>query len=158
MALGNDFSLVLGAKGSRNPSAWGANTFGQLGNASTTNSGAPSDLLGLLSADLLGGALFSGSSAEHARARLGDRLFCWGANVFGEVGDGTTIDRASPVQIFDAKTELSKLGPSTHAVAVGGRHTCAITARGDVLCWGANHRQQLGNSAVTPQRVPLRSF
>ena len=158
MALGNDFSLVLGAKGSKNPSAWGANTFGQLGNASTTNSGAPSDLLGLLSADLLGGALFSGSSAEHACARLGDRLFCWGANVFGEVGDGTTIDRASPVQIFDAKTELSKLGGSTHAVALGGRHTCAITARGDVLCWGANHRQQLGNNAVTPQRVPLRSF
>lgn len=159
MALGNDFSLVLGAKGSKNPSAWGANSFGQLGNASTNDAGAPSALLGLLSADFLaGGALFSGSTAEHACARLGDRLFCWGANVFGEVGDGSTIDRSNPVQIFDARSDLSKLAASTHAVAVGGRHSCAITAKGDVLCWGANHRQQLGNAAITPQRVPLRSF
>ena len=159
MALGNDFSLVLGAKGSKNPSAWGANTFGQLGNGGTDDAAAPSALLGLLSADFLSGdTLFSGSSAEHACARLGDRLFCWGANVFGEVGDGSTVDRWSPVQIFDARTDLTKLAASSHAVAVGGRHTCAITAKGDVLCWGANHRQQLGNGAVTPQRVPLRSF
>ena len=97
MALGNDFSLVLGAKGSKNPSAWGANTFGQLGNGGTDDAAAPSALLGLLSADFLSGdALFSGSSAEHACARLGDRLFCWGANVFGEVGDGSTVDRCEP--------------------------------------------------------------
>ena len=159
LALGNDFTLALGTKASKTPFAWGANTFGQLANETTVDGVAPGALSGLLTADLVaGGSLYSGSTAEHACARLGDRLFCWGANVFGEVGDGSTDDRASPLQIFAAKTDTTKLAPGAHSVAVGGRHTCAITAKGDVMCWGANHRYQLGSAAVTPQRVPLKAF
>jgi alpha-tubulin suppressor-like RCC1 family protein len=158
LALGNDFSLALGSKTSTNPFAWGANTFGQLGNETTDDASAPGALSGLLTKDLLTGTLYSGATAEHACARLGDRLFCWGANVFGEVGDASTEDRASPVQIFDAKTDATKLAPGAHSVAVGGRHTCALTAKGDVMCWGGNHRYQLGSAAITPQRVPFKAY
>jgi alpha-tubulin suppressor-like RCC1 family protein len=159
LALGNDFSLALSGKASKNPFAWGSNTFGQLTNAGQAPVLSPGVLAGLLSSDLLDtGTLYSGATAEHACARILDRLYCWGANVFGEVGDGTTIDRSSPVAIFDGKTALTRLAPGRHSVALGGRHTCAITAQGDVLCWGANHRYQLGTSAITPQRVPLKAY
>src|SRR6478736_389599 len=159
LALGNDFTLALSTKAAQNPFAWGSNTFGQLANASTDAGLTPGPLSGLLNADIvLAGTLYSGATAEHACARLGDRLFCWGANVFGEVGDGSTVDRSSPVPILDGKTDATRLAPGAHSVAVGGRHTCALTARGDVLCWGANHRYQLGNTAITPQRVPLKSY
>ena len=159
LALGNDFTLALSTKAAKNPYAWGSNSFGQLGNDTHLDSLSPGALAGLLSSDFVAaGTLYSGSTAEHACARLGDRLFCWGANVFGELGDGSTDDQPSPVQIFDGKTDATKLAPGSHSVAIGGRHTCAITAKGDVLCWGANHRYQLGSNALTPQRAPLKAY
>jgi len=56
----------------------------------------------------------------------------------------------------DAKTDLTKAGRE-HARGCR-RWPSHLCHHGDVLCWGAKHRQQLGNNAVTPQRVPLRSF
>ena len=159
MALGNDFSLALGTKAFKNPFAWGTNTFGQLADDSTDDTATPVSLTGLLTADFLNSnTIYSGATAEHACARLGDRLFCWGANVFGEVGDGTTDDRTHPVQVLDAKTDATKLAPGDHSVAVGGRHTCALTAKGDVMCWGANHRYQLGSAALSPQVRPIKGY
>jgi len=159
LALGNDFSLALGAKGSKNPFAWGSNAFGQLANETYDDAPAAVPVTGLLTLDFLNaGTVYAGATAEHACARLGDRMFCWGANVFGEVGDGTTEDRPSPVSIFDGKTDATKLAPGNHSIAVGGRHTCAITAKGDVLCWGANHRYQLGTAAISPQRSPAKAY
>ncbi|MEO6598233.1 MAG: hypothetical protein ABIQ16_00055 [Polyangiaceae bacterium] len=159
LALGNDFTLALAAKAAKNPFAWGSNHFGQLGNASLNDSVAPTALSGIASSDIANaGTLYSGSTAEHACARIGDTLECWGANVFGEVGDGTTGDRTSPVVVFDGKTTATQVAPGNHSVAVGGRHTCAITVKGDVMCWGANHRSQLGSSVLTPQRTPVRGY
>lgn len=160
LALGGDFTLALGTKANKNPFSWGTNSFGQLANGTLDDSAIPTPLSGLLTADLLSiaGTVYSGATARHACARLGDRLFCWGANVFGEVGDGTSEDRPSPVSIFDGKTDATKLAPGNHSVAVGGRHTCAITAKGDVLCWGANHRYQLGTAAISPQRSPAKAY
>lgn len=159
LALGNDFTLALGAKAAKNPFAWGANTFGQLANDTRTSTLVPGALPGFLVADFLGGsALYTGATAEHACARIVDRLYCWGANVFGEVGDDSAEDRTSPTLILDGKLDTTKLAPGNHSVAVGGRHTCALTAKGDVLCWGANHRSQLGTSALTPQMRPTKSY
>ena len=159
LALGNDFTLALGAKGAKTPYAWGSNHFGQLGNASTTDSLLPTALGGIASGDIgSSGTLYSGSTGEHACARIADTLECWGANVFGELGDGTTDDQSSPVVIFDGKSTATTLAPGNHSVALGGRHSCAITVKGDVMCWGANHRYQLGSSVLTPQRAPVRGF
>ncbi len=159
-ALGNDFSLALSTdKSSKSPYSWGANLFGQLGNGSNGDTATPGSLSGLTTAALGDtGTLYTGSTAEHACARVGDTLQCWGANVFGELGDETTNDNSSPVLVFDGKTNATKLAPGAHSVAVGGRHTCAINASGDVLCWGANHRYQLGSAVLTPQRIPARAY
>jgi len=159
LAVGNDFTLALAGKAAHNPFAWGSNHFGQLGNASLADSLLPTALTGIATTDIgSAGMVYSGSTAEHACARIGDTLECWGANVFGEVGDGTTDDQTSPVLILDGKTTATKLAPGNHSVAVGGRHTCAITVKGDVMCWGANHRYQLGSGVLTPQRTPVRGY
>ncbi len=159
LALGNDFTLALAAKAVKNPFAWGSNHFGQLGTGSLTDSLSPTALTGVATADIGStGTVYSGSTAEHACARIGDTLQCWGANVFGELGDGSTDDESSPVVVFDGKTTATKVAPGDHSVAVGGRHTCAITVKGDVMCWGANHRYQLGSSVLTPQRTPVRGY
>ena len=64
------------------------------------------------------------------------RLYCWGFNRTGAIGDGTTIDRVTPVHI--------DLPGGVTTVAVGGSHTCATTTLGITYCWGDNHQGHLG--------------
>jgi len=74
----------------------------------------------------------------HSCALLaGGTVKCWGANEHGQLGDGTTQDRATPV---DAPLP----GPAS-AVAAGYVHTCAAVS-GAVYCWGDNTVGELGSS------------
>ena len=83
-------------------------------------------------------------------------VWCWGENIFGELGDGTTDDRAMPVHV-------TGLQEPAKAIAVGGHHTCVLTGGGGVKCWGVNVRGQLGdgsgseNSAVPVDVSGLQS-
>jgi alpha-tubulin suppressor-like RCC1 family protein len=74
LALGNDFTLALStSKASKTPYAWGSNLFGQLGNGTTTSSSSAGPLSGLLTATIAdAGTIYSGGTAEHACARIGD--------------------------------------------------------------------------------------
>jgi hypothetical protein len=70
-------------------------------------------------------------------ARLTDgSVRCWGSNAFGLLGDGTKINRPSPV-VVRALTNVVD-------VAIGERHACAVVADGTVRCWGLNDSGQLG--------------
>ena len=73
---------------------------------------------------------------------------CWGSNAFGELGDGTTELRASPVDVVGR-------GSGTIAVTTGANHSCAIVAGGTVDCWGSNDYGQLGDGTVTTSPLPV---
>lgn len=73
-----------------------------------------------------------------------DRLLCWGDNRHGQIGQPTTVPSAT------MPTEVTDLGMSTVIGAgLGGRHTCAIV-EGEVRCFGANGRAQLGSGTTSP--------
>jgi len=74
---------------------------------------------------------------------------CWGNNRYGELGDGTTIDRVTP-------TPVAGLGRRTVALAVGGGHTCALDDAGAVWCWGENDSGQLGDGTLTNRSNPIQ--
>ena len=74
--------------------------------------------------------------------------YCWGLNSLGQLGDGTTENRSSPVPVAG--------GLSFTAVSVGGQHTCGITTAGEAYCWGDNQAGQLGDGTFTGSTVPLK--
>jgi Bacterial Ig-like domain (group 2)/Regulator of chromosome condensation (RCC1) repeat len=67
--------------------------------------------------------------------------YCWGENDFGELGDGTTIDRSVPVPVSG--------GIAFDSIALGAVHTCGLTVNRVVYCWGADERGQLGIGGAT---------
>jgi alpha-tubulin suppressor-like RCC1 family protein len=72
---------------------------------------------------------------------------CWGANGSGQLGDGTTQDRSSPVTV-------QGLGDAQE-VALGRSHSCARRKSGLVVCWGANDKGQLGSGTEAPSARPI---
>jgi alpha-tubulin suppressor-like RCC1 family protein len=95
-------------------------------------------------------AIAVGTGNDHACAIRGDgTAWCWGQNSSGQLGDGTTTDRASPVAVV--ATGLPKLT----AIAGGQAHTCAIGADKTVWCWGANESGELGNGKTSDNHTPV---
>jgi alpha-tubulin suppressor-like RCC1 family protein len=80
------------------------------------------------------------AGGEHAcHRRLDGRIACWGRNDSGQLGDGTTMSRSTPVQVVGLP------GPA-RALALGGGFTCAIDNEAHVVCWGADESGQVGSS------------
>lgn len=114
----------------------------------------------LVTAVLLGlsGVVTSGHAAIATQIAVGNKttcaidpaggLFCWGVNDHGQVGDGTTIDRDTPVGV-------TGLASGVAAASAGDDTTCVVTTSGGAKCWGRNHRGQLGDGTMTESHVPV---
>jgi alpha-tubulin suppressor-like RCC1 family protein len=74
-------------------------------------------------------------------------LFAWGSNAYGQLGDGTTVNRSSPVQIGSS---------SWTAVAAGYVHTAAIRLDGALFTWGWNANGNLGNGTTVHRSSPVQ--
>jgi alpha-tubulin suppressor-like RCC1 family protein len=76
---------------------------------------------------------------------------CWGDNKYGQLGDGTTIQRLTPTQVIGLTEKVV-------AISAGGYHTCALTSAGKVKCWGGNSDNgggRLGDGTTTQQSQPV---
>ncbi len=126
------------------PWTFGENSFGQLGNGTTTTrrSGAPVNVL-KGATDLHGGR-------EHVVALKSDgTVWTWGSNAEGQQGRGTTANSLTP-------TQVTSLGNNNTAVETGHNHTVVLKSNGQVWTFGLNSDGQLGDGSTTLRRSPVQ--
>lgn len=111
---------------------WGYNNRGQLGDGTLVQKLVPTQIIpsssGVTDVALIGPSGTNGNATTCAVVNGG--LKCWGSNSFGLVGDGTTINRSLPVDIFPPSSGVTDVFGSDTAV-------CAIKNSG-LYCWGLN--------------------
>ncbi|MDX6276400.1 MAG: hypothetical protein QOJ72_528 [Nocardioidaceae bacterium] len=126
---------------------WGANSFGQVGDGSTSPRTSPRRIG---TSHWLSVAAGRVSTCGIRSDRL---LYCWGYNGFGGVGDGTTVDRTTPRRVGSAHWLQ---------VTVGQSGTCGITTSHKLYCWGNNDEGELATGddrlfTPVPRRVGTSS-
>ncbi|MCB1395209.1 MAG: hypothetical protein KDJ98_04365 [Rhodobacteraceae bacterium] len=142
IASGSDHSCAVLSTG--RVACWGNNDYGQLGDG-TTGFANPDRVL----VRRVGDAVAVAASASHTCAlRESGRVYCWGDNAYGQLGDGTADTRLTRVSV-------RRISDAT-AIIAGFYHTCALRGSSRIACWGSNRQGQLGIGSSQLQSSPSR--
>jgi alpha-tubulin suppressor-like RCC1 family protein len=142
--LSTGLSHTCGITNNQQLLCWGANGSGQLGIGSNTMATSPTVVTPPPNAtfnDVSAGNLHTCASATNGN------VYCWGANGVGQLGDGSTTGRNSPVAVSTITGIID--------VALGSNHSCGRNSAGVVHCWGANGSGQLGMGQTGNQLTPV---
>src|SRR5437016_8031246 len=137
---------------------WGVGDSGQRGDGTFNNiASVPVAVVGMGGAGHLTNALAVAARGYHSCALLGDgTVRCWGRNVDGQLGDGTTAPLNCSPGSCGSSAPVQVVGiTSAAAVIAGGYHTCALLADGTAWCWGRSDDGQLGNGARASASTPV---
>ena len=123
---------------------WGYNAYGQLGSGSMIDANVPSYV-----GDGLPGWRTIDAGAYHTAAIDGSgKLWTWGKNTMGQLGEGTTANKYSPEQVGSETTWAS--------VRAGDEQTIAKKAAGTLWGFGRNNFGQLGDGTTTNRTSPVQ--
>ena len=122
---------------------WGRNNFGQLGDNTIADRLIPTNVYGLSS----GMRSVSGGGAHTCALTNSGKVKCWGYNAWGELGDGTTVERYYPVNVTRLVADMIAM--------IAGGHSCALDSSGALKCWGRNNYGQLGDGTTIERHTPV---
>lgn len=144
-STGNRFALAVKTDGSL--WAWGTNSSGALGNdAGNVTFSSPVQTVS-------GGNNWASVCAGYestAAVKTDGTLWTWGRSLCGSIGDGTTIDRSSPVQTISG-------GTNWRQVSVARSHKAAVKTDGTLWLWGRGFDGALGNNIAGDQSSPVQT-
>lgn len=129
-------------------SCWGANNFGQLGDASTTNRAVPTAIS-------IGGAAAKVSMGRHHSCVVltDGAVQCWGDNQYGQLGN------ASVTTSFNSPQTITLGGTGTAKdLSLGEDSSCAVMSDDKLRCWGRNSKGELAIGSTTDVNSPQATF
>jgi probable HAF family extracellular repeat protein len=131
---------------------WGDNFAGQLGDGTSTNRLNPVQARWTDGSPVSGMVSISAGGSHTVALRSDGTVWAWGSNFSGQLGDGTTTARITPVLVG----QVGGIGLMTDAVAIatGMFHSLAIVDDGSVWAWGHNASGQIGNGTTSPSLTP----
>ncbi|MFA6867602.1 MAG: hypothetical protein WCR54_08845, partial [Clostridia bacterium] len=142
VSAGQNFSMALSKDGY--VYCWGDNSYGQIGNDSTTNQKTP-----LLVSSLIEkvAQISAGSLHSVILTKYGD-IYTWGCNSSGQLGNGTNILSLKPIKLNISGINFVKLSCSSF------ESVAAITSKSQLYVWGLNDYGQLGDGTKTNKDIP----
>jgi alpha-tubulin suppressor-like RCC1 family protein len=117
--------------------SWGVNSYGQLGDGTTTSRSRYGDVNALGNDVVRAAAGYFHSLA----VRSDGTVWAWGDNLYGQLGDGTLTNQSTPVRVMGL-TGVTQ-------VAAGYGHSLALRSDGTVWAWGSNTVGQLGSGVIS---------
>jgi alpha-tubulin suppressor-like RCC1 family protein len=122
---------------------WGDNAAGQLG-IGVAGGSRTSPVTVAAPGDGSAWARVAAGDNQTCAVSTAGRVYCWGANAAGQLGDGTTTARTSPTAVVSDRLFAD--------VGAGNNFSCGRTTTGIVYCWGTNHSGRLGVGETTATR------
>jgi len=142
VSAGHDHACALTSDGA--VWCWGDNVTGHLGSGGTFDK----SFQPVRVASDVGFTTVAAGYYQSCALATSGRMYCWGRNDQGQIGDGTNQNRFTPVAVSGNLT--------FRALAGGDAFMCGITTSGSTWCWGSNRSGELGEPSLQSQTVPVQ--
>jgi len=125
--------------------AWGQNFGGALGNNGFASETTPVSVCGAPKTfcQISAGYYYNLAIDKNGQA------WAWGWNIYGNLGDNSTISKRTPVSVLGATKTFCQ-------ICAGDYHSLAVDNNGLVWSWGYNYFGQLGDNTTTSRITPVR--
>jgi alpha-tubulin suppressor-like RCC1 family protein len=134
----------LGVRANGTAWAWGCNTFGRLGDNTATTRSSPVSVVG----GFTDWVQVSSGNGHSLGVRANGTAWAWGCNTSGQLGDGVTSVRSSPVSVIGDFTDWTQ-------VSAAGLHSLGVRENGTAWAWGNNSSGQLGDNDTINVSSPV---
>ena len=145
-ACGNTHALALGRDGKL--WAWGTNYYGELGQAHNNTVNGFVEIVkptGMQNVKTLAAGEYNSYAVDVA-----GKMWAWGYNFYGELGDGSNTNRFAPVPV-----DISNGVPAIKSIDSGGNHALASGIDGSIWSWGLGNYGQLGRGSTSSSNKPV---
>src|ERR1044071_645670 len=134
---------------------WGDDTFGELGDNSTTATRQAMPVPVYTGGALSGVTLTQIAAGTNFTCALSSAgaVYCWGQNNVSQLGNSNSPTNSSVPVAVTASGALS--GKTISQITAGYQHACALDTAGKAYCWGNNTNGELGDATTSPRTAPV---